>query len=72
MKQFIYRVSNEEFADTTAFGKAWTNAQAKAKSLHEPIYRMVVDGEKVEEQVFFSFGYFNNVKFATAENIKIF
>ena len=72
MKQFIYQVEGFEYTDTEAFGKAWKEAKAEASRLHSPIYRLVIDGEKVREEVFYKGGIFNHVKFATADNIQIF
>lgn len=72
MKQFIYRVEGLEYADTEAFGKAWKEAKATATRLHAPVYRLVIDGDKVREEVFYSAGFFNSVKYATADNICIF
>lgn len=72
MKQFIYQVEGLEFADTEAFGKAWKEAKAVATRLHAPVYRLVIDGEKVREEVYFSAGFFNNIKYASKDNIYIF
>ena len=71
-KLFIYEVMGYEFDDTEAFGKAWKEAKAKATELHCPIYRTVVRGEELESEVFYQAGVFNSVRFATAENVKIF
>jgi len=72
MKQFIYQVEGLEFSDTEAFGKAWKEAKATAARLHVPVYRLVVDGEKVREEVYYSAGFFNSTKYANKDNICIF
>lgn len=72
MKQFIYQVEGFEYTDTEAFGKAWKEAKAEATRLHAPISRLVVDDNKVREEIYYKGGFFNHVKFATADNIHIF
>ena len=47
MKKFVYQVAGWEFVDTVAFGEAWREAKFKASQLHEPIYRLVINGEDV-------------------------
>ena len=72
MKQFIYDVLGEEFVDTEAFGKAWREAKAKATALHAPIYRLVVKGEKVSEEVYVKGGCFLPTSLARITDVMIF
>ena len=72
MKKFVYQVAGFEFVDTEAFGKAWKEAKAKATELHTAIYRLVIRGEQVRQEVYYSAGCFNSIKFETKENVKIF
>lgn len=72
MKQFIYQVNGFEFADNEAFGKAWEQAKAKAIELHCPIFREVINGDKVKYQVYYSGGLFNSVEFMRDGNVKVF
>lgn len=72
MKKFVYQVKNFEFIDTAAFGKAWQEAKAKATELHTPIYRLVIDGETVKQQVYYNGGLFNSIEFMRADNVKVF
>ena len=58
MKKFVYQVANYEFVDTEAFGKAWQEAKAKAAKLNAPIYRLVIKGENVRQEVFTKGGCF--------------
>ena len=72
MKQFIYQVNGLEFVDTNAFGKAWQDAKVKATELHCPIFRLVIEGESVKQQVFYKGGLFNSIEFMREDNVKIF
>lgn len=69
MKKFIYQVESFEFADMEAFGTAWDEAKEKAKKLHAPIYRTVVETRR---QVFCVAGCFLGVNYAHDYDIKIF
>ena len=68
MKQFIFKVEGNIYEDTEPFGDAWKRAKEKATELHCAVYRTVID---TEEQVFYNGGFFNDVKFATKDNVKI-
>ncbi len=72
MTKFVYQVAGFEFADTEAFGKAWKEAKEMASNLHCAIYRLVIKGENVKQEVYYKAGCFNTIKFATESNIKIF
>ena len=72
MKKFVYQVAGYEFVDTEAFGKAWKEAKAKAAELHTAIYRLVIKGEQVRQEVYYKAGCFNSIEFATADNMAIF
>lgn len=72
MKKFVYQVANNEFTDSVAFGEAWKEAKHIAKMLHMPIYRLVIKGEDIKQEVYYKGGFFNSIKFATADNIEIF
>ena len=71
-KKFVYQVAGFEFVDTEAFGKAWKEAKAKATELHAAVYRLVIKGEQVRQEVYYKGGCFNSIKFATADNVMIF
>ena len=71
-KKFVYQVAGREFVDSEAFGQAWREAKAKAAELHAPVYRLVIKGEDVQQEVFYKAGCFNSTRFATADNVKIF
>lgn len=72
MKQFIYQVQGYEFSDTEPFGKAWQEAKAKAWELHTAIYRLVIDGEKVRQEVYVKGGCFLSVTLAMMKNVMLF
>ena len=72
MKKFVYQVQGYEFTDTEAFGKAWQEAKAKAWELHTAIYRLVIDGEKVRQEVFTKGGCFLSVNLAQMKNVMLF
>lgn len=72
MKKFVYQVAGWEFVDTVAFGEAWREAKFKASQLHEPIYRLVIDGEKVRQEVYVKAGCFLRVDLAMIKNILVF
>jgi len=71
-KKFVYQVAGFEWEDTEAFGKAWRQAKAKATELHAAVYRLVIKGEDVRQEVYYKGGCFNSIKFAIPENVKIF
>ena len=71
-KLFVYQVAGFEYQYTEAFDEAWRQAKAKAAELHAAIYRLVIKGEDIQQEVFYNGGCFNSIKFATAENVKIF
>jgi hypothetical protein len=72
MKKFVYDVAGFEFEDSAAFGKAWREAKALAAEKHSAIYRKVIEGEQVSNEVFTSAGFFLSTKFAKAEDVAIF
>jgi hypothetical protein len=72
MKKFVYQVAGLEFVDTEAFGVAWKLAKAAASQFHVPVFRLVIKGEQVRQEVYYKAGCFNSIKFATKENVKIF
>lgn len=71
-KKFVYQVAGFEWVDTEAFGTAWKQAKAKATELHAAVYRLIIKGEDVKQEVYYKGGCFNSIKFATADNVKIF
>lgn len=71
-KKFVYQVAGFEFVDSVAFGEAWKEAKAKAAELHTAIYRLVIKGEDVKQEVYYKGGCFNSTKFAMADNVMIF
>lgn len=72
MKKFVYQVMGYEFEDTVAFGEAWKSAKAKATELHAPIYRLVIKGETVKQEVYLKAGCFLTVELADTSHAKIF
>ena len=52
MKKFVYQVAAWEFVDCVAFGQAWRDAKVKAAELGAPIYRLVIKGEDVRQEVY--------------------
>ena len=72
MKKFVYQVAGWEFVDTEAFGKAWKEAKAKATELHAAVYRLVIDGEKVRQEVYVKAGCFLRSDLALVKNVMIF
>lgn len=72
MKKFVYQVAAWEFADSVAFGQAWQDAKVKAVELGAPIYRLVIKGEDIRQEVFMTGGCFLRVDLADAQGIKIF
>lgn len=71
MKQFVYQVGNVEFVDVMAFGEAWEQAKALAAKLHCPIFRLVIKGGMVKQQVYYKGGIFNAIEFMRDDNVKI-
>ena len=72
MKKFVYQVEGFEFVDIEAFGKAWKEAKAKAAELHAAVYRLVIDGEKVRQEVYVKAGCFLRSDLALVKNMMIF
>lgn len=72
MKKFVYQVMSFEFTDTEPFGKAWREAKEKAAELHAPVFRLVIKGGNVRQEVYYEGGAFNNVKFMDVCKVKIF
>jgi len=72
MKKFVYQVASFEFVDTVAFGEAWQEAKQTATAHNAEIYRLVIKGESVKQEVFTKAGCFLSTKYATAENVAIF
>jgi hypothetical protein len=70
-KKFVYQVAGFEWEDTEAFGKAWRQAKAKATELHAAVYRLIIKGEDVRQEVYYKGGCFNSTRFATADNVKV-
>jgi len=71
-KRFIYQVAGLEFVDTEAFGVAWKIVKAAASQFHVPVFRLVIKGNDVKQEVYYKGGCFNSIKFATADNVMIF
>lgn len=71
-KKFVYQVAGFEFVDSVAFGEAWKKAKAKAAELHTAVYRLVIKGEQIRQEVYYKGGCFNNIRFVTDENVMIF
>ena len=72
MKKFVYQVKGFEFVDNKAFGTAWQEAKAKAAELHAAIYRLVISGENVRQEVFCTGGCFLSVENAHSDWPRIF
>lgn len=72
MKKFVYQVDGFEFVDTVAFGEAWREAKRQATELHAPIYRLVIEDGKVQEEVYVKAGCFLRSDLARRENVMIF
>ena len=72
MKKFVYQVAAWEFVDSVAFGQAWQDAKAKAAELGAPIYRLVIKGEKIQQEAFLKAGCFLRVDLVKPEDVKIF
>jgi len=51
MKKFVYQVAGFEYVGFEAFGDAWKQARAKATELHAGVYRLVIKGEIVKQEV---------------------
>jgi hypothetical protein len=69
MKEYIYKVAEYTYTDTEAFGQAWRDAKAKARELHAPIYRTIVE---TREEVYTTAGAFLNTKYADPDRIERF
>lgn len=72
MKQFIYQVAGFEYTDTEAFGTAWKQAKAEATRLNAAVYRLVIKGENVRQEVYVNGGCFLSVAYAKPEDIHLF
>ena len=72
MKKFVYQVAGFEFVDSVAFGEAWKEAKMEAAALHAPIYRLVIEGEKIRQEVFVKAGCFLRSDLANAESVAVF
>jgi len=72
MKKFVYQVGGFEYIDTEAFGTGWKTAKAEAARLHAAVYRLVIKGETVKQEVFTNSGCFLSVAQAKPEQINIF
>lgn len=71
-KKFVYQVAGLEFVDTEAFGEAWKMAKAAASQFHVPVFRLVIKGGDVKQEVYYKGGCFNSIKFITSDNVMIF
>ena len=71
-KKFVYQVAGFEWEDTEAFGKAWRQAKTKATELHAAVYRLVIKGETVKQEVLVNGGCFLSVAYAKPEQVLIF
>ena len=69
---YIYNVIGTEFEDTTAFGKAWKQAVALAKTEHCGIDRTVIRGSDVRYEFFAKGGMFLADRFRTNDKVAIF
>lgn len=65
MKKYIYRVAGYEFEETELFGNAWREAKAKAKELHAPIFRTMI---QIEESVYCKGGVFFSKEYYDKHN----
>lgn len=72
MKKFIYQVGGSEYIGYKAFGDAWKQARAKATELHAGVYRLVIKGETVKQEVLVNGGCFLSVAYAKPEQVLIF
>ena len=72
MKKFVYQVGPWEFVDSEAFGQAWKEAKVKAAEMGAPIYRLVIKGEAVKQEVFLRAGCFLRVDLVQPEDVKVF
>lgn len=72
MKKFVYQVAGFEYTDTEAFGTAWKQAKAEAARLNAAVYRLVIKGENVRQEVYVNGGCFLSVAYAKPEDIHLF
>lgn len=72
MKKFVYQVAGFEYVGFETFGDAWKQARAKATELHAGIYRLVIKGEIVKQEVLVNGGCFLSVAYAEPEQVLIF
>lgn len=72
MKKFVYIVDGFEFKDSEAFGCAWRAAKTLATDKHAVIYRLVIKGDSVKQEVFCAGGCFLRADLASSQEMKIF
>lgn len=72
MKKFVYQVADFEYVGFEAFGDAWKQARAKATELHAGIYRLVIKGDIIKQEVLVNGGCFLSVEYAKPEQVLIF
>ena len=72
MKKFVYQVGGYEFVGFEAFGDAWKQAKAKAAELHAGVYRLVIKGEIIKQEVYINGGVFLSVDRVQPEQVLIF
>lgn len=72
MKTFIYQVCGFEFTDSVAFGEAWREAKMKAAASNAAIYRLIINGESVKQEVYTKAGCFLSTKYVQPEQVLIF
>jgi len=72
MKKFVYQVAGFEYVGFEAFGDAWKQARTKATELHAGVYRLVIKGEIVKQEVLVNGGVFLSVDCVQPEQVLIF
>lgn len=72
MKKFVYQVAGYEYVGSEAFGDAWRQAKAKAAELHTAVYRLVIKGENIRQEVFTTGGCFLSVDRAQTDWVMVF
>lgn len=72
MKKFVYQVAGYEYVDSEAFGDAWHQAKAKAAELHTAVYRLVIKGERIRQEVFTTGGCFLTTDRAQVDWVMVF
>ena len=71
-KIFVYEVAGFEWRDTEAFGTAWKQARAEAEARKCGIYRLVIKGEQVKQEVLVRGGCFLPVEMVKPDEVLIF